>query len=124
MESQERERLEREAAAFISSITPHLRQSPSPGPPGSGGRTVHNTVGGQQASNGTVPTNAVAANLSSNLQRLQESEEKRQQALQRLKATHCSVNQEKVRAQGEREREREEEEKNGKRHSVFVRTHS
>ena len=97
-EAQEREQREREAAAFLSSLGPQFQKarSVSPGPGASPGKITQRTGGAvnggpQRAAGGTGGSISSAVNVS-----MQESEDKRQQALKRLKATHCSVNQEKV----------------------------
>ena len=107
-EVQERLQREREAAAFLSSLGPQFEKvrSISPGPPAAAGKTAgvngHGVVANGNAGGvprpaaapssagkgGTVSTSVVTVS--------REAEEKRQQALRRLKATHCSVNQEKV----------------------------
>ena len=104
-EAQEREQREREAAAFLSSLGPQFQKarSVSPGPGASPGKITQRTGGAvngqkvavnggpQRAAGGTGGSISSSVNVS-----MQESEDKRQQALKRLKATHCSVNQEKV----------------------------
>lgn len=102
-EAQERQQREREAAAFLSSLGPQFEKA------GAGKRVV----GGQRAPASNGAPQAPKTISSAVTVSLQESEDKRQQALRRLKATHCSVNQEKVSAGGpEREREGGREELN------------
>ena len=95
-EAHERYQREREAAAFLSSLGPQFRKAPTPknGPQSrpTGGGGVATRSNGAPSTNKTIST-AVTASL-------QESEDRRQQVLQRLKATHCSVNQEKVWSEG------------------------
>lgn len=108
---QERLQREREAAAFLSSLGPQFEKvRPSHGivgksPPrtvvvGGGGMNGH-----RAAVNGTAVQRPVAPSVGEKGSSVsvvtvsQEAEEKRQQALRRLKATHCSVNQEKVHIQ-------------------------
>lgn len=102
---QERLQREREAAAFLSSLGPQFEKArPGHGaivgksPPravvGGGGMNGHRV-----AVNGTGVQRPAAPSVGSSVSVVavsQEAEEKRQQALRRLKATHCSVNQEKV----------------------------
>ena len=105
-EVQERLQREREAAAFLSSLGPQFEKvrSISPGPSAPAGKTagvnghggvvangsVHRPVAAPSSvgKGGTVSTSVVTVS--------REAEEKRQEALRRLKATHCSVNHEKV----------------------------
>ena len=99
-EAQERQQREREAAAFLTSLGPQFEKA------GASKRVGGGAVSGQRAHASNGAPQAAKTISSAVTVSLQESEEKRQQALRRLKATHCSVNQEKVRA-GELERERE-----------------
>ena len=99
-EAHERYQREREAAAFLSSLGPQFQKASSTAKNGSQSRS---TVGGSvatrlPASNGAPSTNKTISTVVT--ASLQESEDRRQQVLQRLKATHCSVNQEKVRSEG------------------------
>ena len=99
-EAQERQRREREAAAFLTSLGPQFQKtrSTSPGPT----RKVVTPSNSSSVANGTsatrhvvIPSGANGAMLAS-VTVSAEVEEKRQETLRRLKATHCSVNQDKV----------------------------
>ena len=106
---QERERLhrEREAAAFLTSLGPQFQKarSTSPGPtnkvisPSSGGSQQTGGAAIVQNGNNTrhvvVPSGANGATFAS-VTVSPEVEAKRQETIRRLKATHCSVNQDKV----------------------------
>ena len=102
---QERLKREREAAAFLSSLGPQFQKarSTSPGPakkvapsqpqPQPQPRSSGVVNGSQHVAvvpSGTKGATFVSATVSA------EVEEKRQETLRRLKATHCSVNQDKV----------------------------
>jgi hypothetical protein len=107
-EVQDRLQREREAAAFLSSLGPQFEKvrSVSPGPTSAAGKTV-GMNGHSAVANGTGGVRRTVAAPSSGVQKggtvstsvvtvSREAEEKRQQALRRLKATHCSVNHDKV----------------------------
>lgn len=106
---QERLQREREAAAFLSSLGPQFEKA-RPGHGAILGKSPPRTVigggggmnGHRAAVNGTAvqrPSAPAVGGSVSVVTVSQEAEEKRQQALRRLKATHCSVNQEKVNMQ-------------------------
>lgn len=116
-EAADRLQREKEAAAFLSSLGPQFQKARSPGPvrkvpatsPASqqqqralgnfNGTKIANGASKPAGNNTAVQSNSAASNgrISSPISvSLQEGEERRQQALRRLKATHCSVNQEKV----------------------------
>lgn len=101
---QERLQREREAAAFLSSLGPQFEKA-RPGHGAIAGKTPPRTVVGGGMNGHRVPVNSttvqrpVAPSVGGTVSVVtvsQEAEEKRQQALRRLKATHCSVNQDKV----------------------------
>ena len=105
--SQEQERLKREgeAAAFLTSLGPQFRKarSTSPGPTRKVTPSQQQQIdgGGAVVQNGNtrhvvVPSGSNGATFAS-VTVSAEVEEKRQETLRRLKATHCSVNQDKVR---------------------------
>ena len=100
----ERQKREREAAAFLSSLGPNFEKarstSPGPGrkvlaPSGGGGAAVNGTSTAATTRHVVVPSPGGGATVAS-VTVSAEVEKKRQEALQRLKATHCSVNHEKV----------------------------
>lgn len=106
-QAQERLKREREAAAFLSSLGPQFQKarSTSPGPsrkvtPSSNSPQQNSAVVAGAVVNGNtrhvvVPSGQNGATIAS-VTVSAEIEEKRQETLRRLKATHCSVNQEKV----------------------------
>ena len=105
-EALERQQLEAEADAFLCNITPSLVRSASPQPPVSSGvkkgpitQRVVSVPGPTTTSTRSIaasPGNKhIIASLTTKIQQA-EAEEKRQETLKRLKATHRSVNQENV----------------------------
>lgn len=117
-EAQERARREKEAVAFLTSLGPQFQKahSSSPGPKSINAvgqkATTHAHANGGVA-NGPRPAAGVVNGTSAGQRHAASSstlgsagvvqvtvspevEEKRQQALRRLKATHCSVNHDKV----------------------------
>lgn len=107
-EAQERLQREREAVAFLSSLGPQFEMARSVSP-GLGRKTQPRTVGSGAVNGHGIAVNGAgqrpvaqqsvggkSAPVASVVTVSRESEEKRQEALRRLKATHCSVNHEKV----------------------------
>ena len=116
-EAQERVRREKEAVAFLSSLGPQFEKAR--GTPGQtntglnvvGSKTAHSRANGGPVNgparpavvNGTASKRNVGSSSSLGggavvqVTVSPEVEERRQQALRRLKATHCSVNHDKVR---------------------------
>lgn len=115
-EAQERQRREKEAVAFLTSLGPQFEKAAR-----SPGASTAGVVGGQKTATQpravggghgprTAVVNGTAASLRNNAPSSSpvgggtvmhvtvspEVEERRQQALRRLKATHCSVNHDKV----------------------------
>ena len=111
-EAQERLKREKEAAAFLSSLGPNFEKaratSPAPGTKQNASSSVaghHRVVAVNGAAAGAGQRHVAATSSSpggggGSVKIVSaEAEEKRQQALRRLKATHCSVNsQDKVRS--------------------------
>ena len=101
-EVQDRLQREREAAAFLSSLGPKFEKVRPVSPVGLKKSSVGvNGLGSAvNGSSPVLPTESSTAGqggaISSVVTVSREAEEKRQEALRRLKATHCSVNHEKV----------------------------
>ena len=111
VDAQDRLQREREAAAFLSSLGPQFEKAPHGGgslaskkviAPHTAGRTANAKPAGVVVNGAVAGQRHVALSSSSPSSRVvsvtvsPEAEEKRQQALRRLKATHCSVNHDKV----------------------------